>query len=53
MADGDDHAAIDSAYHAKYDWYGTRIVGSVVGPAANTVTLRLTPTANTEERNTP
>src|SRR5215212_11377218 len=26
------HAAINAAYHAKYDRYGSRIVGSVVGP---------------------
>ena len=25
---------IDAAYHAKYDIYGPKIVGSVVGPAA-------------------
>ena len=32
---------IDAAYHAKYDRYGPRIVGSVVGPAAHQVTVRL------------
>ena len=37
------HAAIDAAYHAKYDRYGPRIVGSVVGPAAEAVTLKLVP----------
>ena len=37
------HAAIDAAYHAKYDRYGPRIVGSVVGPAAAAVTLKLVP----------
>ena len=37
------HAAIDSAYHAKYDIYGPRIVGSVVGKNAEAVTLRLEP----------
>ena len=35
------HRAIDAAYHAKYDRYGPRIVGSVVGPAAHCGTLRL------------
>ena len=35
------HEAIDAAYHAKYDRYGPRIVGSVVGPAAAEVTFRL------------
>lgn len=35
------HEAIDAAYHAKYDRYGPRIVGSVVGPDAAEVTLRL------------
>ncbi len=37
------HAAIDAAYHAKYDRYGPRIVGSVVGPGAGAVTIRLVP----------
>lgn len=37
------HRAIDAAYHAKYDRYGPRIVGSVVGPAAATVTVKLMP----------
>jgi hypothetical protein len=37
------HAAIDAAYHAKYDRYGPRIVGSVVGPDAEAVTIRLVP----------
>lgn len=39
----DVHDAIDRAYHAKYDRYGPRIVGSVVGPKAVDVTLRLDP----------
>ncbi len=30
---------IDAAYHSKYDRYGPRIVGSVVGPDAEAVTL--------------
>jgi hypothetical protein len=34
---------IDAAYHAKYDRYGPRIVGSVTGPAAHQVTVRLVP----------
>jgi len=34
---------IDSAYHAKYDRYGPRIVGSVVGPDDHHVTIRLLP----------
>ncbi|MCU1441157.1 MAG: hypothetical protein JWP85_2154 [Rhodoglobus sp.] len=33
--------AIDAAYHAKYDRYGARIVGTVVGPHAHEVTIRL------------
>ena len=37
------HPAIDAAYHAKYDRYGPRIVGSVVGPEAHRVTIRLMP----------
>ncbi len=34
---------IDAAYHAKYDRYGPRIVGSVTGPGAHRVTVRLVP----------
>lgn len=41
--DGEVHGSIDAAYHAKYDRYGPRIVGSVVGPAAAPGTLRLVP----------
>jgi hypothetical protein len=41
----DVHAAIDAAYHAKYDRYGPAIVGTVVGPEVVAVTLRLDPTA--------
>ena len=37
------HPAIDAVYHAKYDRYGPQIVGSVVGPQAADVTLRLVP----------
>jgi hypothetical protein len=36
-----DEAAIDAAYHAKYDRYGPSIVGTVVGPDAHRVTVRL------------
>jgi hypothetical protein len=32
---------IDAAYHAKYDRYGPQIVGSVTGPQAHFVTIRL------------
>ena len=32
---------IDAAYHQKYDRYGPQIVGSVTGPKAHHVTLRL------------
>ena len=41
----DDNAnqQIDAAYHAKYDRYGPGIVGTVVGPKAAAVTLRLLP----------
>ena len=35
--------AIDTAYHAKYDRYGPKIVGTVVGPEAHAVTIRLQP----------
>lgn len=37
------HASIDAAYHAKYDAYGPDIVGTVVGPRAEAVTIRLMP----------
>jgi hypothetical protein len=39
----DAHRAIDAAYPAKYDRYGPRIVGSVVGPHPADVTIRLVP----------
>ena len=39
----DAHAAIDAAYHAKYDRYGPTIVATVVGPDAEAVTVRLVP----------
>jgi hypothetical protein len=35
------HGAVDAAYHAKYDRYGPQIVGSVTGPDARDVTVRL------------
>jgi len=34
---------IDAAYHVKYDHYGPQIVGSVAGPDAHQVTVRLVP----------
>ena len=37
------HAGIDAAYHAKYDRHGPAIVGTVVGPRARDVTIRLVP----------
>ncbi len=39
----DVHAAIDAAYHSKYDQYGPQIVGTVVGPHALAVTIRVIP----------
>jgi hypothetical protein len=50
-ANPDAHAAIDAAYHAKYDRYGPTNVGHVTGPAAHAVTIRLLTT--TEERDEP
>jgi hypothetical protein len=41
------HPAIDAAYHSKYDRYGPRIVGTVVGPDAEAVTIKLVPRATT------
>jgi len=37
------HATIDEAYHAKYDRYGPKIVGTVVGPQSEALTIRLLP----------
>ena len=34
---------LDAAYHAKYDRYGPKIVGTVVSPEAARSTLRLLP----------
>jgi hypothetical protein len=42
-AAADVHAAIDAAYHAKYDRYGANIVGTVVGPQVVATTIRLVP----------
>jgi hypothetical protein len=41
------HPAIDTAYHAKYDRHGPQIVGTVTGPSAVAVALRLTPVDHT------
>lgn len=37
------NAEVDRAYHTKYDRYGAAIVNTVVGPAVETVTLKLEP----------
>jgi hypothetical protein len=37
--------AVDAAYHAKYDRYGPQIVGSVTGPDARDVTVRVVKSA--------
>jgi hypothetical protein len=37
------HPAIDQAYRVKYDRYGPAILGTVVGPHARAVTIRLLP----------
>lgn len=42
-ADPGVHGDVDAAYHAKYDRHGPRIVGTVVGPGAASVTIRLAP----------
>jgi hypothetical protein len=34
---------VTSAYHAKFDRYGTAVVGSVVSPEAVRSTLRVVP----------
>jgi len=38
-------APLTAAYHAKYDRYGRRIVGTVVSSEAEACTLRLVPAA--------
>ena len=35
--------AVTTAYHAKYDRYGSAIVGTVVSPEAEQLTLRIVP----------
>jgi hypothetical protein len=42
-ADAGVAADVSAAYRAKYDRYGPAIVGTVVSPAAEQLTLRLTP----------
>jgi hypothetical protein len=42
-ASPDEQAAIDAAYHRKYDRYGPSIVGHVTGPQTHPVTVRLVP----------
>jgi hypothetical protein len=37
----DPNPAVDAAYHAKYDRYGARMVGTVVSPDATRSTLRV------------
>jgi len=44
-ADDVDQAAVDAAYHSKYDRYGARIVNTVVGPTAAQTTLHVNPQA--------
>jgi hypothetical protein len=41
--DADEHDLVDAAYHAKYDRYGQKVVGTVVGPALYDFTYRLDP----------
>jgi hypothetical protein len=48
-ASADVYQAIDDAYHAKYDRYGARLVGPVVGPNAHDVTVRLAAAADSQE----
>ena len=39
------HTGIDAAYHAKYDRYEPEIEGTVVGPQAESVAIRLVPSS--------
>jgi hypothetical protein len=41
--DPDLHPHIDATYRGKYERYGPAIVGTVVGPLAHGVTIRLVP----------
>jgi hypothetical protein len=41
--DAGTQAAVNAAYHGKYDPYGQQIVGTVTGAHAAPVTLRLVP----------
>ena len=43
VADPTVREAIDTAYHSKYDSYGPKIVGSVVGLESHAVTICLQP----------
>ena len=43
-ADPNVQTTIDTAYHAKYDRYGPKIVTTVVGLEAHAVTIKLVPT---------
>jgi hypothetical protein len=43
----DVHSDIDAAYHAKYDRYPPKLVATVVGPEAATVTIKLVPRPTT------
>jgi hypothetical protein len=42
-AEPDTADAVTAAYHAKYDRYGPAIVGTVVSPEAEQLTLRIVP----------
>ena len=42
-AETDTADAVTAAYHAKYDRYGPAIVGTVVSPEAEQLTLRIVP----------
>jgi hypothetical protein len=42
-ADAASYAAVDAAYHAKYDRHGARVVATVTGPEAAPLTIRLVP----------
>jgi hypothetical protein len=44
-SEGERQASIDAKYHTKYDRYGARIVGTVVGPSVHALTLELIPTS--------
>jgi hypothetical protein len=45
VADDAPHAALDAAYHRKYDRYGPQVTSGVLAPESHKATLRVEPLA--------